>query len=291
MRSMNRVITLATVVCLGATSVLLACSLGAEARHPRPAGQSTASSASELPRTKVAEGEYTIIKRSDFGAIGPFGEEIYDFRETWTIWRTAEGEYDVEGSQRFQSPENTPHDNRFIVHLSRDMTVIDMTEFARLKWRLNTGPLSCQFLASELHCYAGGSGATPIDLHTPMEDPFGLLWPISAFSLSGITREVERERHRATEVQLATIDQPSSDDPVEVTVLGSRLRYLGEEDVELAHATWRAYKYSLQPALGPKLILRVSSKGLLLSLSVLGPDKNSLKAEMRLIRYQQWAPF
>jgi hypothetical protein len=30
-----------------------------------------------------------------------------------------------------------------------------------------------------------------------MEHPFGLFWPISAFSLSGITRQAERDAHQA----------------------------------------------------------------------------------------------
>ena len=287
---MNRASLFTPVVVLGAGAVLFF-SLAGEARNAPRGGQEQASAHSELQRTKVAEGEYTIIKRTDFGAVGPFGEEIYNFRETWTMWRSASGDYDVEGSRRFRSPENTPHDDRFVVHLSRDMTVIDMTEFARLRWRLNSGPLSCQFLARELHCFAGGTGAKDIDLHTPMEQPFGLFWPVSAFSLSGITREVEREPHRTAEVQLATIEQPSSDDPVEVTVLDSGLRYLGEQNIKLADTSWRAYKYSLHPALGPALMLQVSSKGLLLSLSVLGPDKGVSGEEMRLIRFHQWAAF
>lgn len=50
---------------------------------------------------KIADGEYGLIEQSNFGAIGPFGEEVYDFHETWTIWRTAGGAYEVEGRRKF----------------------------------------------------------------------------------------------------------------------------------------------------------------------------------------------
>jgi len=43
-------------------------------------------------RTRIAEGEYAVAERANFGATGPFGEEVYDFHETWTIWHTGSGE-------------------------------------------------------------------------------------------------------------------------------------------------------------------------------------------------------
>jgi len=247
---------------------------------------------SELARTKIADGEYAIVERADFGAVGPFGEEIYDFRETWTIWRTETGSFEVEGHRRFESPKGTPHDNRFVVRLSRDLTVIEMTEFANLKWRPDSGPLSCVFLSNDLHCSSGGrEPANKMDLHIPMQHPFGLLWPISAFSISGIVRQAERDPAHVMEVQLARIEQPDNQDPVEVTALNGRLRYLGQDDIELAGARWQAYKFLLKPALQPQSLIWVSPRGLLLSLAVEHPHKDWSQEGMKLVSFHKWADF
>ncbi len=124
-----------------------------------------------------------------------------------------------------------------------------------------------------------------------MQHPFGLLWPISAFSLSGVTREEERNIDRPAEVQLASIEQPDEDNPVEVTVLDGQLRYLGEESIELAGQNWRAHKFSLKVALHPQFLIWTSSKGLLLSLAVEHAHKNWAEEGMKLVRFQKWADF
>lgn len=246
----------------------------------------------EPRRTKIAEGEYAVIEPANLGTAGPFGEEVYNFRETWTMWRTGTGGYEVEGKRQFKAPEDTPHDNRFLVRLSRDLTVIDMTEFAKLRWSPNSGPLSCKFLPSELHCSAGGGAPTPeVELHTPVQHPFGLFWPIAAFSLSGITRAAERDPHRETEVEPAKIEQPNEDNPVEVTILGGQLRYLGDERIDLVGEKWSAYKFSLKLALQPGLLICVSRKGLLLSVTVEHGHKDWPKEEMKLVRFHKWADF
>jgi hypothetical protein len=252
----------------------------------------TGTSAAGGPRTKIADGEYAVVEQADFGAVGPFGEEVYDFHETWTIWRTETGVYEVEGNRRFESPKGTPHDNPFLVRLSRDLTVIDMTEFAKLQWRPDSGPLSCEFLPNELHCSSGGSEpAKRIELHVPMRPPFGLLWPVSAFSMSGIARQAERDPGHVTEVQLARIEQPNSENPIEVTALSGQLRYLGRDDIALAGTPWRAYKFSLKPALQPESLIWVSQNGLLLSLAVEHPHKDWSQEGIRLVSFHKWADF
>jgi hypothetical protein len=246
----------------------------------------------EARRTKVAEGEYAIYEEANGGAVGPFGEEVYNFRESWTLWRVERGQYKVEGVRRFESPRDQVHNNRFVAELSRDLTVIRVEEFARLRWVRDSGPLSCQFLPSELHCSSGGSDPKhSIDLRTRLENPYGLLWPISPFSLSGITREIERDPTRATDVDLVRIEQPSASNPVETTILGGPLQYLGEEDIETAGQKWRARKFSLKVALHPEFLIWTSSKGLLLALAVEHEHKNWPEEGMRLARYQSWTEF
>jgi hypothetical protein len=254
--------------------------------------QDTNPPSSQPGRVKIAEGEYAIVEQTDLGASGPFGEEVYDFHETWTIWRTGSGEYEVEGKRQFESPKDSPHDDNFLVRLSRDLTVIELKEFSKLKWRTDSGPLSCEFLANDLHCSSNAHDpGQEVDLHVPTQHPFGLLWPVSAFSLSGITHEAERDINRAAQVQLASIEQPDEQNPVEITILDGQLRYLGEESIELAGENWRAHKFSLKVSLHPEFLIWTSSKGLLLSLAVEHAHKNWSEEGMKLVRFRKWADF
>jgi hypothetical protein len=263
------------------------------ASKTRGFGQQAANSPNSQPgRAKIAEGEYVVVEQANFGAVGPFGEEVYDFHETWTMWRNDSGEYEVEGKRQFESPKDSPHEDSFQVRLSRDLTVIDLTEFSKLRWRADSESLSCGFLPNELHCFSDARDPKQeVDLHAPMEHPFGLLWPISAFSLSGITREAERNLNRPTEVQFASIEQPNEQNPVEVTTLNGQLRYLGEMPIELAGENWRAYKFSLRVALHPEFLIWTSPKGLLLSLSVEHAHKNWPEEGLKLVRFRKWADF
>jgi hypothetical protein len=250
------------------------------------------SSARNTTRTKIAEGEYAIYEEANSGAVGPFGEEVYDFHESWILWRTEKGQYEVEGERRFESPHDVKHDNRFLARLSRDFTPVRMTEFAKLKWRRDSGPLSCEFLAEELHCSSGARDPQQsIELRVPLHHPFGLLWPISPFSLSGLTRETERDLHRPAPVQLLSIEQPSADDPVQPSILDGQLQYLGEEEIEAAAQKWRAYKFSLKVPSHPQFLLWTSAKGLLLALAIEHAHPNWPQEGMRLARFQKWSDF
>ena len=249
-------------------------------------------SARDAARTRIAEGEYVIYEEGNSGAVGPFGEEIYDFHESWILWQTPTGEYEVEGEREFDSPRDVKHANRFLVQLSRDLTATRMTEFAKLKWRGDSGPLSCEFLVASLHCSSGAKDSKQsVDLRISMDHPFGLLWPISPFSLSGLTRQTERDVNRATPVQLLTIEQPSLYDPVHPTILDGQLRYLGEESVEAAGQNWMAHKFSLKVPSHPQYLIWTSSKGLLLALALEHTDPNWPKEGMKLMRFKKWSDF
>jgi hypothetical protein len=251
-----------------------------------------ASPAETTRRTKIAEGEYAIYEQANSGAFGPLGEEVFDFHESWTLWRMEKGPYQVEGERKFESPRYTPHANHFLVDLSRDLTVVRMTEFTHLKWSRNPGPLSCEFLAKELSCSTGASDPhQPIDLHIPMEDPFGFLWPISPFSLSSLTRQSERDTARGTRVQLLSIEQPSAALPVNPMILSGQLQYLGEENIEAAAQKWRAHKFSLKVAMHPQFQIWTSSRGLLLALTIEDPHPNWPQEGMRLVRFKKWGDF
>lgn len=239
-------------------------------------------------RAKVAQGEYVILEEANGGAIGPFGEEIYDFHETWTLFRAASGGYEVEGERRFESPKGVAHANRFRAELSRDLTITRLTEFARLKWRRDSGLLSCEFLRSALHCSSNAKNAEQsLNIKIPMEQPYGLLWPISAFSLSGLTRAAERDPHEVTRIQLVSIEQMSAQIPLNPMILDGVLRYLGETHIDVAGLPRRAFKFSVKVALSPELLIWTTPKGLLLAVSIQHEGKDWPEESMKLIHFQE----
>jgi hypothetical protein len=245
--------------------------------------------AASTQRTKVAQGEYVVFEGANGGAFGPFGEEVYNFHETWTLWRTAKGAYELGGERRFESPRNVAHTDRFVAQLSRDLTLTGITEFARLKWRSDSGPLTCEFLRTELDCSSNAKDSQKaLNLKIPMNRPFGLAWPISAFSLSGITRQAERDPKQPTRIQLVSIEQPSPQIPVNPMVLDGEVRYLDEENLVVAGQPRRAFKFSIKFALSPELIIWTTPKGLLLSVAVQHEAKNWPEESMKLVHFQEW---
>jgi hypothetical protein len=243
-------------------------------------------------RAKIAEGEYAIFEEGNGGAIGPFGEEVYDFHESWTLWRTPKGQYEIEGERKFRSPRDVEHANRFSAELSRDLTVIRMTEFAPLKWRPDSGPVTCEFLPRLLHCFSEAKDPKQsVNLRADMDHPFALLWPIAPFSLSGLTREAERDLGDGMEVQLLSVEQPNRYDPVRPTILDGRLQYLGEETIEAADRKWNAYKFSLKVPSHSEFLIWTSTKGILLALAIEHEHPDWPKEGMKLTRFSASAGF
>jgi hypothetical protein len=282
------ILRLKSVRCLG-VAVLISCVMEI-AIAPLSIGNRLA--AQETGRTKVAEGEYEIYEQAGDGAVGPFQEEIYNFHEDWILWRVEKGQYLVEGVRRFESPKNEPHSTRFAVQLSRDFTVIRVKEFAKLRWVPDSGPLSCEFRPAQLECSSGGSDPKrEIKLRTQLDNPYGLLWPISPFSFSGITRQIERDRTRPTRVDLVSIEQPGMAHPVQATVLEGPIHYLGEEEIEAAGHKWTAHKFSLKVAMHPEYLIWTSPKGLLLALTVEHEHQDWPKEGMRLARFESGTKF
>jgi hypothetical protein len=259
---------------------------GSAASSPAQSSPAPKPPATTEGRTKIAEGEYVIYEEANGGAFGPLGEEVYDFHETWTLWRTEKKDYAVEGERTFESPRHEANKNRFLVQLSRDLTVSRLTEFTQLNLQRESGPITCAFLAKELQCSSGGQS-----LRVPMESPFAFLWPVSPFSLSGLTRASERDTARASKVQLLSMDQPSPALPMQPMVLSGELQYLGAENIDAAGQKWHAYKFSLKVALNPQILLWTSTRGLLLQMAIEHPHPNWPKEGMRLIRFKRWADF
>ncbi len=140
-------------------------------------------------RTRIAAGEYQIIQEGNDGGIGSYVQDVYNFRESWTLWRLADGSFEVEGKREYESPRDDQHSNLFTARLAADFRTVSVKEFRKLQWRPDSGPLSCEFQPTELMCSSGAKDPSQaISLNMPMKDAYGFLWPISAFSLSSITR-------------------------------------------------------------------------------------------------------
>ena len=256
------------------------------------APQSSASLQQKAERTKVAEGQYQVFQTKSTGAMGPFEGEVYNFRESWTLWRLSSGGYQVEGLREFDSPLGEFHSDRFQALLSTDLRVLSVKEFAKLRWRADSGPLTCEFEDRELRCSSNAQDPRQtIELKIPMRHPFGFLWPISPFSLSGIARASGKHLRQTTPVQLVEIDQANTNTPVSPLVLTGQLRYLGQEKIRVAKRTWRADKFQLDVPLHSSYQIWTSSEGILLSLFENLGKNNEPGRRMDLVRYEKLAAF
>ena len=284
-----KALTTSVVLC-SAWLVMVAIS---DSGKPQAPPQSAESAHTGSGATRAAEGEYEVYEEGSGGAVGPFGEEVYEFHESWTLLREPEGGYRVEGERRFKTGKTKePVQARFAVQLSRDLTVLSVTEFSKLKWIADSGPLTCHFLSTEMRCSAGGKKAEASKTwRFDVQHPYGFLWPISPFSLGSVARESERDTEIVTRVSLISIEQPSSQSPVSPLILTGRLRYLGVEAVTAAGRSWDAYKFSIKVPLHPKFLVWTSKKGLLLALAVEHQHADWPKEGLRLVRFQAFSDF
>jgi hypothetical protein len=269
-------------------SLLVSCLLLLGA--PRPRAVSPQPDSAE--RTRVAEGEYAIHTTSPGGGIGPFAPGVFNFRESWTLWRMPEGMLQVEGERSYESPMGEPHQNKFSVRLSPDFHTLRVTDFRSLRWQPDSGPLTCDFLPKELSCSSNAKDPdNEVRLNLPFNDAFGLLWPISAFSLSHITRSVDHHARTALPVRMIMVDEANTENPALTTILDGHVRYLGEEDIFIARQKWRADKFELRVALRAPFLIWTSKEGLLLDFSEQNNRDRPTETGMSLTRFRQFAAF
>ena len=124
-----------------------------------------------------------------------------------------------------------------------------------------------------------------------MQGAYGILWPISTFSLSHITRFIEHTPSSSIPVQMVTVDEPSAEVPVFASVLEGRLTYLGRETTTIAGRQWLADKFELRIALHAPFLIWTSPAGLLLDFAEEDNHGNLRGRGMCLVRYQQWSAF
>ncbi len=250
------------------------------------------SSPQESKGSKVAEGEYTLIEEGSGGAVGPPNEEIFNFHETWTLRRADKNGFELTGERRFESPQYAPQREQFWVRLSRDFALVSVKEFAKLRWRPDSGPLSCEFQPGNLHCNFGSKDSKQaFELDVPVKDPCGFLWPVSPFSFSSVAHAAEKVRDVPTPVQLISMEQPDARNPVRPEVMDGEIRYLGREEITAALQKWNADKFELHVATHPKLLMWMSREGILLVLSPEHTTKNWPKEQLELVRFQKFQDF
>jgi hypothetical protein len=258
-----------------------------QAAHPQAAQPQVAQPITD--RQKVAEGEYRVYRQASDGGIGPFNPAIHDFSETWTLWRLRDGSFEVEGARTYEAPQYESHRDPFAVRLSPKFTVSQITEFKKLRWRPDSGPLKCNFLPEGLDCDSGARDpAQEVRLKLPLKSAYGFLWPISAFSMTNITRFAERKAGSSVPVSMITIDEPSAADPVVASVLEGRLRYVGQEELHVAGAKWQADKFELKVPLNPPCMIWTSPQGLLLDFTLEDNAKRLTEHGMSLVKYEQF---
>jgi hypothetical protein len=242
-------------------------------------------------KTLVARGEYQVVEDSQ-DSIGPYAPSIFHFRESWALFRLPDGTLEVEGQREYESPRYEHQSNRFSVHLNSDFRTLGLVEFRKLLWRPDSGPLSCDFQPTRLVCTSGASNPSQaINLDEPMNEAYGFLWPISAFSLSNITRTVDRTPGKLISVRLITVEEPSAENPVLISTLDGHLTYLGQDDITLAERTWRADKFELKVPLHPPFIIWTSPQGLLLRFVPEGEAQTHPESGLILVHFEQLSNF
>src|SRR6266404_4156578 len=184
-------------------------------------------------RIKVAEGEHAAARGV---GLGPIEEEVLNFRETWTLWRTSAG-FDLEGERYYESPRGVGRINHFWLRLSPAMRLVASRDYTRLRWVWASGPLECDLTAGA-RCHAHPQHPAD-DLTFELGHPTGFISPLSVFSLSGITRGASQHRRTMT-VSLADLRQPSPGSPVILVTHESRLSYLGKASISVAGRNWKA---------------------------------------------------
>jgi hypothetical protein len=243
-------------------------------------------------RTRLAEGEYQVYRNAEEGGIGPFDPAVYNFSESWTLWRLPDGSLDVEGQRRYDSPQYEPHIDAFSVKLSSRFGVQRIAEFKKLRWRPDSGPLTCDFQPRKLDCSSGAKNPRDnIRLSLPLEPSYGVLWPLSAFSLSNITRFADRRANHPIVVDMLTMDEPNRDNPVFAMVLEGSLRYAGNEQIRVAGQKWLADKFELKVPMYPAFMIWTSPQGLLLDFTEEDNQNRLTEHGMKLVQFKQFSDF
>jgi len=246
------------------------------------------SAAQHENRVRMAEGEY-IAADGNLG-IGHVETEIFHFRESWTLWRTPTGDYEVEGERSFESPEYFSHIHPFWIHLTKDFHVDEIKEFTRLRFIRDSGPLTCSMQADKLHCTSGAKDPVQsLDLDLEMEHPYTIMWPISAFSLGSLVRATKDRVGEKIPVQIVTLEEISEDLPLLTVTSEGSICYLGQDQTpfEAMGQRWTPKVYQLDSSPVRHLFIWTTPEGLVLAAQQ-SKDENS---RLQLVSFRKFQDF
>lgn len=239
-------------------------------------------------RTKVAEGEYKVTMEGDLGS-GPIETEIFHFYKSWTLWRTPQG-YDLEGYRNYESPRNEHHRDRFVAKLTHNLQLVSIKEFARLVFRRDSGPLTCEFLPQQLRCDSGAKDpASEVGVQSAMDHPYALIWPLSAFSLAGLSRAASAQQNKPVPIQVVQLEQIGDVLPILAIRSDGLIRYLGQgqNSFGVSGQSWHPNVYELTASPVGKMTIWTSPEGLLL----LAERPTWPKGRMELVKFTKFADF
>jgi hypothetical protein len=245
--------------------------------------------AQEAGRVKVAEGEYRVSEEGDLG-VGPMETEIFHFRESWTLWRVQNGEYEVEGERVFESPRGYIRDNRFTARLTHNLRLAEVKEFARLRFRPDSGPLTCELLPQQLRCDSGAKDPThAVSVDFPMDRPYALIWPLSAFSLAGLTQAASSQVDKLSAIQVVQLEEIDDTLPLLPIRSDGLIRYLGQSQATftMPGKSWHSNVYELTASPVRTMQIWISPEGLLLAAERPGWPKG----RMELVRFTKFSDF
>jgi hypothetical protein len=240
-------------------------------------------------RVKVAEGEYRVSEEGDLG-VGPVETEIFHFRESWTLWRAQNGEYEVKGERSFYSPGDYIRKNRFVARLTHNLQLVEVKEFTQLRFRPDSGPLTCELLPHELRCNSAAKDpANAVDFDVATDRPYGFIWPLSAFSLGSLTRAASQRVGEPVPIQVVQLQELNEVLPVLPIRSDGFLKYLGQVDKPyvLSNQSWRPYVYELDASPIRKMLIWTSPEGIVLSVE----RPNWPKGKMELVRFVKFSDF
>jgi hypothetical protein len=181
-----------------------------------------------------------------------------------------------------------PHKDRFWVQLTKDLRLVKVKEFAQLRWVHDSGPLTCDLLPNELRCSSGGKDPVhTINVQVGVHEPYGIIWPISVFSLGGLAYVAAEREGEDVPVDLVTLNELSQALPVLTVRSTGSIRYLGKSDVKFTASgtSWSPRVFELTSSLPRKMHIWTSHGGLVLAVERVGTPKTI----MRLVSFQQFA--
>ena len=218
----------------------------------------TVSSAQE--RQKVAAGEHMTAER--VGAGGTL--DVLETREEWTMWRLADGGYEVQGRRRERSlRENLPREYPFELVLSPEMHPVRVPQ---LEWFRNL--TACDFGAQEFRCRAGDDS-----VQATVRAPYDL-FANSPWLLGSAALRAVRQTGRVTPLRMVLVNE----DPVEAGSFRGWVHYLGEEQ--------GAHLFKLDIGAQQWKRIRVAPEGVVLSM-----DDLRTKVRTELVRYEKFGGF